>query len=136
MDKLVLIKTIIFILWAISIFAVFMSIIGMIIMAFLPEEKTPEPKKPPFYSLAQIEQMYKDKNTDTSKMEIIVHSFVEHHPLPEKENEQLTKKAKHMLEMIFTLSGHSHMTEQLRSEMFRDLKRKNPEYKDEFKNAT
>lgn len=79
--------------------------------------------------------MYKDKNTTEDKLAIIIHSFVEYHPLPPKENEQTSKQGKHMLEMIFTLSGHSHMSDELRGEMFRELKSQNPEYKDEFKNA-
>ncbi len=137
MDNLVLVKSILFILWVLSIFAVVMSLLGVIIMAFIPEVKPVVHKqKPPYFSLDQIENMVKDKSTDEAKMEIIVHSFVEHHILPPKEKGKPNKQAKHMLEMIFTLSGHTRMTNPMRKQMFQDLIIRNPEYRSEFQNAS
>lgn len=110
----------------------------MIVMALIPEEKPPPPvvKKAPFYSLDKIEAMVKDKKTDEPKMKIIISSLIEHHHLPPKERGKPTKEAKHILEMIFTLSGHSQMNNDMRNEMFEELIAINPEYEREFKNAS
>ena len=135
---MLLVKAILFVLWIISILAVFMSIAGMIIMTLLPEEKPKlqEREKPPFYSLDKIEKMAKDSKTDKKQIEMIALSLVEYHPLPPKNNGKTTKEAKHLLEVIFTLSGHTGITKNIRSKMLKDLIKKNPEYKQEFQNAS
>jgi len=130
-----LIKTSLFLLWVVVIVATIFGVIIFLISTIFPKKKPVVKKVTKFFPMDKIENSVQDSSTPRREIVKIVKSLSEHHPLPPKVNKRPPKAAKSMLDMIFTLSGHTNMDNELREEMFEKLREANPEYIQEFANG-
>jgi len=85
-----------------------------------------------YYSLKEIEAIVQNKDAPKKELKRIIDALVEYHHIPPKEQKEHIKKAKKLLDMIFTLSGHTNIDDDLRQDMFDRLIRTNPDYKSDF----
>lgn len=126
-------KVAIVFMWAIF---VLITLVGFFIFVLAPlfiRPKKPVVYKTPFFSMSKIEQMIQNPNTEIKDLKTLIKSFSIYHKIPEKENGNSPKKAKTMLDLIFTLSGHSNMSGELRQDMFNEFIKANPQYEQEFR---
>ncbi len=131
-----MIKTALLLLWIIAIAATFLGFLLFLIGALFPKkEPVPKKKEPKFFPMEEIEKKVQDAKTSPEEIMLVVKSLATHHPLPEKVNNKSPKEAKPMLDMIFTLSGHTNMTDEMREDMFTQLRISNPQYAKEFANG-
>ena len=126
-------KTIIFLFWIIVVLAAAASFFVILISSILKKPYKPPKKKIKYYSISEIEATIQNKTATKDLLAEIIDSFIEYHPIPPKVNGANPKDAKKLLDMIFTLSGHTNMDNTLRQNMFDRLIEANPAYKIEFK---
>lgn len=127
-----MIKTAILALWIVAVVASLLGFIIYIIVALIPEKKVVKKNYIKRFSIKEIEGFIQDSTTAEETLEKVIKSLAEHHKLPPKDGGNPSKKAKALLDMIFTLSGHTNIDKDMRDRMFRELRLANPDYVQEF----
>ncbi|PIE74257.1 MAG: hypothetical protein CSA19_00665 [Deltaproteobacteria bacterium] len=128
-----MVKLALIFMWA--MFA-FVAVVGFLIFILAPifiRPKKPIIKKTPFFSMSKIEQMIQDPSTSPKDLQTLIKSFSTYHKIPEKENGISPKSSKTVLDLIFTLGGHSNMSPDLRQVMFNKFIAANPQYAQELR---
>ncbi|MDR3347187.1 MAG: hypothetical protein LBN32_01100 [Helicobacteraceae bacterium] len=133
-----MIKLILLLSWlAVGVVMLLANAMFMLSRIFKRKQKIlpPKPIVIPDFPISEIDAVIQNRNSTVDQLAAVAKAIAVHHPIEPRTNGKTSKSAKHLLDIIFTMSGHKNMTDELRNSMYDELSQNNPSYGREFARA-